>query len=163
GGVSDGDRDVAAVAVRGLRARAPPELLESGWHRCQRRDRRLPRVPLAPPRARARAGRAAPVNVVAAAKKLSRVIPEAVERFFADQCSQLAAGIAYRVLFSLAPVAIVLVSGFRLVLQDETLPPDGVDAVVDALPGPPARRRGAEDRVPRRAPPASATRPGDPR
>ena len=53
---------------------------------------------------------------VATAKKLARVIPDAVKRFFADQCPQQAAGIAYRVLFSIAPLAIVLVSIFGLVL-----------------------------------------------
>jgi len=96
------------------------------------------------------------VNVVAAAKKLSRVIPEAVERFFADQCSQLAAGIAYRVLFSLAPLAIVLVSVFGLVLQDDSLRHDVVDAVVDALPVSAAGRRDVENAITGIATPASA-------
>ena len=53
-------------------------------------------------------------------EKLARVIPEAVERFFTHQCPQLAAGIAYRVLFSIAPLAIVLgvgvVRGWRATL-----------------------------------------------
>jgi uncharacterized BrkB/YihY/UPF0761 family membrane protein len=47
---------------------------------------------------------------VAIARKLGRVLPEAIERFFADQGPQQAAGIAYRILFSIAPLAIVLVS-----------------------------------------------------
>src|SRR5262249_28542751 len=81
GGVSDRDRDVAAAALRGLRAGAPPELLEGGWHRREHRDRRVPRVPLAPPPTRARARRAAILSVRATAKKLARVLPEAVERF----------------------------------------------------------------------------------
>jgi len=57
------------------------------------------------------------VNVPATAKKLPRVIAEAVDRFVVDQCPQLAAGIAYRVLFSITPLAIVLVSIFGLALQ----------------------------------------------
>jgi uncharacterized BrkB/YihY/UPF0761 family membrane protein len=52
----------------------------------------------------------------------------------ADQCPQQAAGIAYRVLFSIAPLAIVLVSIFGLVLQDDGVRQDVVDSIVDALP-----------------------------
>jgi membrane protein len=96
------------------------------------------------------------VSVVAAAKKLARVVPEAVERFFADQCPQLAAGIAYRVLFSIAPLAIVLVSVFGLVLQDDGLRHDVVDAVVDALPVSAAGRRDVENAITAIATPASA-------
>ena len=47
---------------------------------------------------------------VAIARKLVRVVPEAVQGYAADRCAQQAAGIAYRVLFSIAPLAIVLVS-----------------------------------------------------
>ena len=96
------------------------------------------------------------MSVLAAAKKLARVIPEAVERFFADQCPQLAAGIAYRVLFSIAPLAIVLVSIFGLVLQDDDVRDDVVDAVVDALPVSAAGRRDVEDAITAIATPASA-------
>ena len=67
-------------------------------------------------------------------KKVARVIPDAVQRFFADQCPQQAAGIAYRVLFSIAPLAIVLVSIFGLVLQDDSIRHDVVNSIVDALP-----------------------------
>jgi membrane protein len=93
---------------------------------------------------------------VAIAKKLTRVVPDAVERFFADQCPQQAAGIAYRVLFSIAPLAIVLVSIFGLVLQDESVRHDVVNTVVDALPVSAAGRKDVEDAITALATPASA-------
>jgi len=93
---------------------------------------------------------------VVIARKLARVIPAAVERFVADQCPQLAAGIAYRVLFSIAPLAIVLVSIFGLVLQDDNFRRDVVDAIVDALPVSAAGREDVEDAITAIATPASA-------
>ena len=42
-------------------------------------------------------------------RNLFRVLPAAIEGFFHDRLGQHAAGIAYRVLFSLAPLAIILV------------------------------------------------------
>src|SRR5262245_52151686 len=80
----------------------------------------------------------------AVARKVGHVIPEAVKGFVEDQCPQQAAGIAYRVLFSIAPLAIVLVSIFGLVLQDDSIRDDVVDAVVDALPIAPASRQDVE-------------------
>jgi membrane protein len=88
--------------------------------------------------------------------KLTRTIPSAVQGFFADQCPQQAAAIAYRVLFSIAPLAIVLVSIFGLVLQDESLRQDVVDAIVDALPVSAAGRKDVEDAITAIATPASA-------
>jgi membrane protein len=88
--------------------------------------------------------------------KLTRVIPSAIQRFFADQCPQLAAGIAYRVLFSIAPLAIVLVSIFGLVLQDDSLREDVVNAVVDALPVTAAGKKDVENAITAIATPASA-------
>jgi membrane protein len=93
---------------------------------------------------------------VAIAKKLARVIPDAVERFFADECPQQAAGIAYRVLFSIAPLAIVLVSIFGLVLQDDSVRQDVVNTIVDALPVSAAGRHDVEDAITEIATPASA-------
>jgi membrane protein len=55
-------------------------------------------------------------------------------RFFAAAGTQHAAGIAYRVLFSLAPLAIVLVSVFGLVLQDDELREEVIDKVIETLP-----------------------------
>jgi membrane protein len=89
-------------------------------------------------------------------KRLVHTVPDAVERFFEDECPQQAAGIAYRVLFSIAPLAIVLVSIFGLLLQDDSLRQDVVNAVVDALPVSAAGRRDVERAVTDIATPASA-------
>jgi membrane protein len=67
-------------------------------------------------------------------RKLPAVLGAAVSRYLAAGCPQHAAGIAYRVLFSLAPLAIVLVSVFGLVLQDEELRDTVVTEIVDVLP-----------------------------
>src|SRR5215510_12800342 len=93
---------------------------------------------------------------ISIAKKLFGVIADALQRFFADQCPQLAAGIAYRVLFSIVPLAIVLVSIFGLVLQDDSIRDSVVDAVVDALPVTAAGRKDVEDAITAIATPASA-------
>jgi uncharacterized BrkB/YihY/UPF0761 family membrane protein len=79
-----------------------------------------------------------------------------LQRFFADQCPQQAAAIAYRVLFSTAPLAIILVSIFGLLLQDDSLREDVVDAIVDALPVTVAGRQDVEDAITAIATPASA-------
>ena len=92
----------------------------------------------------------------AVARKLARVIPDAIRHFFADRCPQQAAGIAYRVLFSIAPLVIVLVSIFGLVLQDDSVRQDVVNAIVDVLPVSAAGRKDVEDAVTAIATPASA-------
>ena len=53
---------------------------------------------------------------------------------FTDRCTQYAAAIAYRVLFSLFPLTIALVSIFGLVLQDDELRQTVVDELIDFLP-----------------------------
>ncbi len=73
----------------------------------------------------------APLEIV---RTLLRAVPQAVDRYFADRCPQHAAGIAYRVLFSLAPLAIVLVAIFGIVLQDEDLRERVIAQIVAALP-----------------------------
>jgi membrane protein len=88
--------------------------------------------------------------------KLGRVGLDAVRRFFSDNCPQHAAGIAYRVLFSIAPLAIVLVSIFGLVLQDDSVRQDVVNTIVDALPVSTAGRKDVEDAITALATPASA-------
>jgi membrane protein len=93
---------------------------------------------------------------VGAAKKLVQVVPDALQRFFADQCPQQSAAIAYRVLFSMAPLAIVLVSIFGLVLQDDGVRKTVVDTLVDALPVTVAGRQDVEDAITAIATPASA-------
>jgi membrane protein len=67
-------------------------------------------------------------------RTLLRVIPQAVDGFFTDRCTQHAAGIAYRVLFSLVPLSIVLVAIFGLVLRDDSLRDDVITEIVDRLP-----------------------------
>jgi membrane protein len=63
-----------------------------------------------------------------------RALPRAVEDMFTDRCSQYAAAIAYRVLFSLFPLTIALVSVFGLVLQDDELRADVIVEIADLLP-----------------------------
>jgi membrane protein len=91
--------------------------------------------------------------------RLSRLVGVAASagsRFFAAGCTQHAAGIAYRVLFSLAPLAIVLVSVFGLVLQDDDVRERVVDRVVDALPVDAAGREDVESAIETIASPTSA-------
>jgi len=88
--------------------------------------------------------------------KLVRVLSAALQRFFADQCPQLAAGIAYRVLFSIVPLAIVLVSIFGLILQNDSIRHDVVNAIVDALPVSADGKQKVEDAITSLATPASA-------
>ena len=69
-----------------------------------------------------------------AGRTLARALPQAIDGYITDRCPQHAAGIAYRVLFSLAPLAIVLVAIFGIVLQDDSLRARLIQEVVDALP-----------------------------
>lgn len=88
--------------------------------------------------------------------KLARVLNYALRRFFTDRCPRDAAAIAYRVLFSVGPLAIVLVSILGLLLQDDAVRQHVVDAVVAALPVSPDGRREVEDALMAIATPASA-------
>jgi membrane protein len=65
---------------------------------------------------------------------VARALPRAVEDMFTDRCTQYAAAIAYRVLFSLFPLTIALVSVFGLVLQDDELRQQVIDEVTNLLP-----------------------------
>jgi membrane protein len=65
---------------------------------------------------------------------ISRALPRAVEDIFRDRCTQYAASLAYRVLFSLFPLTIFLVSIFGLVLQDDELRQTVIDELIDFLP-----------------------------
>ncbi len=89
-------------------------------------------------------------------RKLIRVVQDALQRYFHDRCPQHAAGISYRVLFSIAPLAIVLVSIFGLVLQNESVQHSVVDAIVDHLPVSVAGRKDVEKAITDIATPASA-------
>jgi membrane protein len=89
-------------------------------------------------------------------RKLIRVVSDALQRYFFDRCPQHAAGISYRVLFSIAPLAIVLVSVFGLVLQNESVRDSVVNAIVDYLPVTVAGRKDVERAITDIATPASA-------
>jgi membrane protein len=65
---------------------------------------------------------------------VARALPRAIEDMFTDRCTQYAAAIAYRVLFSLFPLAIAIVSVFGLVLQDDELRQQVVNELTDLLP-----------------------------
>jgi membrane protein len=62
------------------------------------------------------------------------VLIAAADRYFADRCPQHAAGIAYRVLFSIVPLAIVMVSIFGVILGNQQVHDLVVDTIAGALP-----------------------------
>jgi len=88
--------------------------------------------------------------------KLARVLNYALRRFFKDRCQRDAAAIAYRVLFAVGPLAIVLVSIFGLLLQDEEFRQRVTNYVVEALPVSVAGRKDVADALTTIASPASA-------
>lgn len=88
--------------------------------------------------------------------KPARVARDALRDFFADGCRREAAGIAYRVLFSVAPLAIVLVSIFGLVLQNDDVRDAVLRAIVRALPVTAAGRADVEAALSSIATPESA-------
>jgi membrane protein len=63
-----------------------------------------------------------------------RALPKAIEDMFTDRCGQYAAAIAYRVLFSLFPLTIALVSIFGLVLQDDAVRQRVINELIQLLP-----------------------------
>jgi membrane protein len=84
-----------------------------------------------------RATRAArrPVDwVIGALLAFVNAIPRAIEDLFRDRCTQYAASIAYRVLFSLFPLTILLVSIFGLVLTDDELRERVIEELIAILP-----------------------------
>jgi membrane protein len=89
-------------------------------------------------------------------RRLVGVIPAAIDGFFRHRSSQFAAGIAYRILFSLAPLAIVLVSVFGLILQDDAVRGDVIDLIVDHLPFSQTGAQNVENAIVAIATPASA-------
>jgi membrane protein len=88
--------------------------------------------------------------------RLIGVAGSAGSRFVAAGCTQHAAGIAYRVLFSLAPLAIVLVSVFGLVLQDDERRERVVDRVIEAIPVDASGEEDVESAIETLATPTSA-------
>ena len=85
-----------------------------------------------------------------------RALPKAVEDMFADRCTQYAAAIAYRVLFSLFPLTIALVSIFGLVLQDDELRQRVIDEIGDILPVSPSGQGNIQTSIEQIATPLSA-------
>jgi membrane protein len=85
-----------------------------------------------------------------------RALPRAVEDMFADRCTQYAAAIAYRVLFSLFPLTIALVSIFGLVLQDDELRQSVINELVDYLPLDPSGEADIQKQIEAIATPLSA-------
>ena len=69
------------------------------------------------------------------------------QEFLDDHCTQLAAGIAYYVLFSIFPLAILLVSISGLLLTDDRLRADVVDEIFRSLPL--SEGEGRDDLAPR--------------
>ena len=89
-------------------------------------------------------------------RRLVKVLFTAGRRYASEGFSARAAGIAYRVLFSLAPLAIVLVSVFGLVLQNTELKQDVVDRIVSVLPVDASGHARVEHEISNIASPASA-------
>jgi len=90
------------------------------------------------------------------ARNLVRVVPMAIDGYFGDRLVQHAAGIAYRVLFSLAPLAIVLVSIVGVVLRNEARRQDVIDQIVSWLPVTEEGSNTVEEAITRLASPTSA-------
>jgi membrane protein len=87
---------------------------------------------------------------------VGRVLAVAADRYFSDRCPQHAAGIAYRVLFSIVPLAIVLVSLFGLLLGKQAFHDAVVDTIVGALPSTAASREDVADAITAIASPSGA-------
>jgi membrane protein len=73
-------------------------------------------------------------HLLGVVRGVARCLPRAVEDMFTDRCTQYAAAIAYRVLFSLFPLTIAFVSIFGLLLQDDELRQNVIDELIDFLP-----------------------------
>jgi membrane protein len=69
-----------------------------------------------------------------AARRLATIGSAAGSRYFSSGASDFAAAIAYRVLFSLAPLTVALASVFGLLLQNEQLKNDVINKIVSVLP-----------------------------
>jgi len=89
-------------------------------------------------------------------RTLFRVVPAAIDGYFRHRLPQHAAGIAYRVLFSLAPLAIVLVSLVGVVLRNDVRRQDVIDWIVGWLPVSDEGSQTVEEAITRLASPTSA-------
>lgn len=88
-------------------------------------------------------------------RRVVEVLVDAVDGYFIDRCSQFAAAIAYRVLFAIAPLAIVLTSVAGVVLRDDARRAEVVNAIIDALPVDAAGREDVEKAIVTISTPAS--------
>ena len=68
------------------------------------------------------------------AARLAAVLGAAGTRYLGSGASDFAAGIAYRVLFALAPLTVALASVFGLLLQNQELERDVVNKIASVLP-----------------------------
>src|SRR3954447_23844555 len=81
------------------------------------------------------------------ASRIGRVLAHSADRYFADGCPQHAAGIAYRVLFSIVPLAIVVVAVLGVLLGNRDVHDAVVDIIVKALPPSVASREDVADAI----------------
>jgi membrane protein len=93
---------------------------------------------------------------IALLRSLLRAIPMAIDGYFRHRLALQAAGIAYRVLFSLAPLAIVLVSIAGFVLKDDSLRQELTERVVAWLPVSDEGQDSVEAAITKLASPSSA-------
>jgi membrane protein len=77
---------------------------------------------------------AAAERVAQAARRGATLVQRSVAEFFDDGCPQRAAAISYYALFSLFPLAIVLVAVFGLVVNDEHARGRVIEFLLDELP-----------------------------
>ncbi len=89
-------------------------------------------------------------------RNLFRVVPAAIDGYFRHRLPQHAAGIAYRVLFSLAPLSIVLVSLAGVVLQNDVRRQQVINWIVGWLPVSNEGSQSVEDAITKLASPTSA-------
>jgi membrane protein len=68
------------------------------------------------------------------ARRLAATLGAAGSRYFSSGASDSAAGIAYRVLFSLAPLTVALAAVFGLLLENQELEKDVIDKIVSVVP-----------------------------
>lgn len=66
-------------------------------------------------------------------KRVWLLIRRTAQQYSADNCSQLAAGIAFYALFSIVPLALFAVSIFGLVVRDKSVQEDISNQIVDSL------------------------------
>jgi YihY family inner membrane protein len=95
-------------------------------------------------------------GIRAAAQTVARILAASITGYVDDRCRQQAAAIAYRVLFSIVPLAIVLVWIFGAFVNDKALEQTLVDAIVGLVPVTPGGRRQVEEAITAMASPTSA-------